>query len=61
MTGFEIRQEDQIGDRVEGRLEEGHTSKGGEEGRQEGISWMTGFDIIQEDQICDRAEGRLEE
>jgi hypothetical protein len=61
MTGFEIRQKDQIGDRVEGRVEEWKTGIGREEGRQERIRWMTGFEIRQEDQIGDKVEGRLEE
>jgi hypothetical protein len=48
MTGFEIRQKDQIDDRVEGRLHNGQTGTGGEEeGRQEGIRWMKGFEIRQ--------------
>jgi hypothetical protein len=39
MTGFEIDQDDQIGDRVEGRLEEWQTGNGGwVEVRQEGMS-----------------------
>ncbi len=59
MTGFDIRQEDQIGDRVEGWLEEWQTGNGEEESRQEGIRWMTGFEIEQNDQIGDRVEGGL--
>jgi hypothetical protein len=56
MRGLEFRQKDQIGDWVEGRLQEGKTGDRGEEGRQEGIRWMTGFEIRQEDQGGDRVE-----